>query len=156
MSYARHAPCAANDTRLRPSRHTRPQSQLCNLRRATSLLPHHCTSCRRSTMKALGPNTLSPSGLQSATVSSVGHRTIETLFPKVNTTAVPLGTWTRARPAGVRQRHRNLDLPRRDASSATSSSVIARWRAAVQYPPGLAAESLGLLSCLLGFDAVSL
>jgi hypothetical protein len=26
----------------------------------------------------------------------------------------------------------------------------------VQYPPGLAAESLGLLSCLLGFDAVSL
>jgi hypothetical protein len=151
--YARHAPCAANDSRLRPSRHTRPQSQLCNLPCATSPLPHHCTSCPLSTTKALGPNKLSPSGLQSATALSVGHRTIETFFSGCRTFRYLDARQTR-RPAATTSRPRSAKKGRIECGFIFSNCSMACSR--VQYPPGLAAESLGFLSCLLGFDAVSL
>jgi hypothetical protein len=131
MSYA---PCAANDTqaaRRSPPRHTRPQSQLCNLRCATSPLPHHCLV--PSMLPAASSHHETPksehAGLQSGVGDihlSAGHRTIETRWPSRSHHGCR--TWTRA-----------IDPPACDndiensicQASAASSSVLARWRAAV-------------------------
>jgi hypothetical protein len=105
-------------------------------------------------MKLPSPNMLVCSRQSAKSISQQAIERSRLVFQNLLPYLSTLGTWTRAIDPPACGNDIENSICQDECGFIFSICSMACSR--VQYPPGLAAESLGLLSCLLGFDAVSL